>query len=254
MSSLLFDPASAVPLFAPWEDTMITSCLEGVMGKVYGDCAHAPASALAVLNDFAFLAGRPNRELVLLAMEEADFRILVPPDKGWSRLVEEVYDSRFKAVTRYATLKEPAFDYAALSALTKTVPEGLSLRPMDEALYRRCGEESWSRDLISGFPSWEDYRKLGLGMVLCNKSGEPLSGASSYSRYSRGIEIEIDTRPDCRRRGYARLCGAALILACQKQGLYPSWDAQNPGSLALSLQLGYRFSHAYPAYEVTQGI
>lgn len=79
---------------------------------------------MAVLNDFAFLAGRLGKELVLLAMEDADFRILVPPDEGWSRLVEKVYNFRFKAVTRYAALKEPAFDYAALTALTERVPEG----------------------------------------------------------------------------------------------------------------------------------
>ena len=38
---------------------------------------------------------------------------------------------------------------------------------------------------------------------------------------------------------------------CLRSGLYPSWDAQNPGSLALSEKLGYTFSHRYRAYEVT---
>ena len=51
--------------------------------------------------------------------------------------------------------------------------------------------------------------------------------ASSYTVYRGGIEIEIDTHPDHRRRGLARACGAALMLECLKRGLY-SWDAQNP--------------------------
>ena len=42
----------AAPLFAGWEETMIASCLQGVMGKVYGDSAETPASAMALLGDF----------------------------------------------------------------------------------------------------------------------------------------------------------------------------------------------------------
>ena len=65
-----------------------------------------------------------------------------------------------------------------------------------------------------------------------------------------GIEIEVDTRNDCRRRELAQVCCAALILECLQRGLYPSWDAQNPFSVALAEKLGYHFSHTYPAYEV----
>lgn len=48
----------------------------------------------------------------------------------------------------------------------------------------------------------------------------------------------------------ARACGARLILECLDRGLYPSWDAQNPWSAALAEQLGYRFCHTYPVYEI----
>ncbi len=34
-------------------------------------------------------------------------------------------------------------------------------------------------------------------------------------------------------------------------GLYPSWDAHTPTSLALAEKLGYGFSHGYVAYEIT---
>lgn len=253
MAVLLTSPNSAASLFAGWEETMITSSLEGIMGKVYSDREQSPSSGLIVLADFAFLAGRPDRELVALAMADTVFRILVPQNQAWSQAIEEVYGASAKAVTRYATKKDTAFDYAALHAELDTIPQGLSLHLVDKVLYQKCLLESWSRDLVSSFPSWEDYARWGLGVVLCNETGELFSGASTYSRYSHGIEIEIDTHPAFRRRGYALLCGAALILLCQQQGLYPSWDAQNPGSLALAQKLGYVFSHAYPAYEVVRG-
>jgi len=75
--------------------------------------------------------------------------------------------------------------------------------------------------------------------------------ASSYSSYKGGIEIQIDTREDCRRKGLATVCGARLILECLSRDLYPSWDAQNQWSVSLAGKLGYRFDHAYIAYEVS---
>lgn len=93
------------------------------------------------------------------------------------------------------------------------------------------------------------YKELGLGVVAMN-DGEIVAGASSYSRYEKGIEIEIDTREDHRRKGLAYACGAKLIIECLKRDLYPSWDAQNKWSVALAEKLGYQFSHEYTAYEI----
>ena len=84
------------------------------------------------------------------------------------------------------------------------------------------------------------YRKYGLGVIIM-KDGEPVSGASSYSGYIGGIEIQIDTREDHRRKGLARICGAKLILECLKRGWYPSWDAQNMWSVALDRKAGVSF-------------
>ena len=77
-----------------------------------------------------------------------------------------------------------------------------------------------------------------------------MAGAASYSRYRGGIEVEVDTHPACQGQGLATAASAALLLACLDRGLYPSWDAHTRQSLALAEKLGYRYSHAYPAYEV----
>lgn len=93
------------------------------------------------------------------------------------------------------------------------------------------------------------YQQLGLGVVIC-KDGIPVAGASSYSSYQGGIEIEIDTKEEYRRKGLAYCSAAKLILECLDRDLYPSWDAQNPWSVALAEKLGYHFSHEYIAFEV----
>ena len=148
--------------------------------------------------------------------------------------------------TRYAIKKEPGiFDEEKLRQAVSSAPAAIV--PIDEALYHKCLEAPWSRDLVSRYESWEIYSRLALGFVAVSE-GEILSGASCYCTYARGIEVEIDTHPDHRRKGLAFGCGAALILECLNRGLYPSWDAANLASVALAEKLGYRFSHEYPVY------
>ena len=91
---------------------------------------------------------------------------------------------------------------------------------------------------------------LGRGMVIM-KTGRIVAGASSYTRYNEGIEIEVDTIEEERRKGLATIVCAALILHCLDEGLYPSWDAQNMNSVRLAEKLGYEFDHEYIAYEVS---
>lgn len=86
--------------------------------------------------------------------------------------------------------------------------------------------------------------------MVVKKNGVPVSGASSYSVYNGGIEIQIDTRTDYRRQGLAAAAAAGLILECLDRDLYPSWDAANLWSVALAEKLGYQFDHEYDAYHV----
>ena len=81
------------------------------------------------------------------------------------------------------------------------------------------------------------------------KDGSIVSGASSYSRYLEGIEIEVDTVESERRKHLATIVCSALILRCLKEGMYPSWDAQNMDSVHLAEKLGYEFDHEYTVYE-----
>ena len=249
MISRLDDPGRAAPLFEGWEETLIWSCLDGSMGEIYGDDALRPQSAAAVLGDFVFFAGKPCRELI--ARIELPFLILTPQNEAWSVFIEEAFGSNVRRTERYAFYKDPGgFSVTKLEQMSASLPKGFSLTGINEELFHWCAGQDWSRDFVSNFSGSEDYARRGLG-VLALQNGVPVAGASSYSVYSGGIEIEIDTRREYRRQGLARACGAKLILECLERGLYPSWDAQNLISAALAKQLGYRFRGAYPVYELT---
>ncbi len=248
------EPGAAASLFEGWQETLIWSCLQGVMGRIYADSRQMPVSAAALLGDFCFFAGEPDRRLLSCGPAGAGFRIMVPQNEEWAALMEDCFGERARRVVRYALKKEPeVFCTEDLLRAAEALPRGYCLKMMDEELFAYCGSLDWCRDWVSQYKDYAMYRKFGLGAVIL-RDGEPVSGASSYSGYLGGIEIEIDTREDCRRRGLAHVCGARLILECLKRGWYPGWDAQNKGSLALAQKLGYHFSHEYAAYEVRMGV
>jgi GNAT superfamily N-acetyltransferase len=239
-------------LFQGWEETMIWSCLQGVMGEIYADNLQNPRSAMAILGDFVFFAGEPCMDLILYKPDwcTKDFMILVPQNASWAELIETCYGDRAKKTSRYAIRKEPdVFDRGKLRRAVASLPEEYSIRLIDEELYHRCRTLAWCKDWVAQYKDYDTFRRLGVGVVIL-KDGELVSGASSYASYQGGIEIEIDTHEQYRRRGLAYICGAGLILECLERNLYPSWDAQNLWSVALAEKLGYHYSHTYTVYEI----
>lgn len=237
-------------LFKNWNETLIWSCLQGIMGEIHTNLAED--AALAILGDFAFFAGNPSEELIRFRPESCkqDFIIMVPQNEAWAELIEKCYGNKAKKVTRYAIKKEQnIFDIVKLERAIMDLPDGYELKMIEEPEYNLCRNNGWSKDLVSQYKDYDTYKELGLGVVVL-KDKELAAGASSYSSYKEGIEIEIDTREDHRRKGLAYACGAKLILECLKKGWYPSWDAQNKWSVALAEKLGYHFSHEYTAYEI----
>lgn len=242
----LEDTSKVEQLFEGWEITLIYSCLQKVMGTVYVTDTENPRSAMAFVGVFAFVAGEPDRELV---MNKPDgFVVMIPQDERWSELIEECFSDARK-FTRYAIRKDTVFDRKHLEEMVAGLPEGYELKKIDSDLYDLCLQDPVTFDFVSVFGSKERYLELGRGMMIL-KDGKFVSGASSYTRYKEGIEIEVDTIPSERRKGLASAVCAALILACLDEGLYPSWDAHDMNSVQLSRKFGYEFDHEYTAYEV----
>lgn len=242
----LEDTSKVKELFAGWNETLIFSCLQKIMGKVYVSDPEQPKSAFAFVGCFGFYAGIPDKEMV---MDRPDgFVIMTPQNNEWAKLIEECYPLA-KKVTRYAIKKDTIFDRTMLQNEIKKLPAGYELKKIDADIYDQCLENPATEDFVSAFESKEKYLQMGRGMVIL-KNGIIVAGASSYTRYREGIEIEVDTIEPERRKHLATIACSALILNCLAEGLYPSWDAQNMNSVHLAEKLGYEFDHEYAAYEV----
>ena len=243
----LEDTSKAKGLFEGWQETLITSCLQKVMGRIFVTDLSEPVSAFAFVGCFSFFAGKPDLELVKSKPE--GFSLLTPQDRQWEELIEATYPDA-KKVTRYAIRKDTRSDIHTLERNLLLLPNGYELKKIDSALYDKCLESPVTADFVSSFQSKAAYLRDGRGVVLV-KNGEIVSGASSYTRYREGIEIEVDTVEEERRKHLALIACSALILRCLDEGLYPSWDAQNMASVRLAEKLGYQYDHEYTAYEVT---
>ena len=243
----LTDTSKVKPIFEGWNETLIYSCLQKVMGKIYVTDPDSPVSAMAYVGCFAFYAGVPDKELVL--EKPTGFVIMTPQNRDWEACIEACFPEA-KKVTRFAIKKDTQFDRSLLRDMVKKLPEGYELKEIDQEVYDLCLADPLTRDFVSSFESKEKYLEIGRGMVII-KSGRIVAGASSFTRYNEGIEIEVDTVEEERRKGLATIACAALILRCLEEGLYPSWDAQNMNSVHLAEKLGYEFDHEYTAYEVS---
>ena len=132
---------TAAALFADWDESLIWSCIQGVMGGIYAQEEAHPQSAMALLGDFAFLAGKPSMELVSFKPDSCkqNFIIMVPQNEAWAKMIEECYLQRAKKVCRYAIKKEPGiFDREKLKRAAASLPSGYHLRFIDEELYETC--------------------------------------------------------------------------------------------------------------------
>lgn len=215
--------------------------------KIFVTDKKNPRSAMAFVGCFAFYAGEPDKELV--TQKPAGFVIMRPQNKEWEACIEECFPDAEK-VTRYAIKKDTVFNRAHLRDTVAKLPNGYEIKAIDGELYDACLADPVTADFVSAFGSKEKYLELGRGMFVL-KSGRIVAGASSYTRYREGIEIEVETIEEERKKGLAQAVCAALILRCIDEGLYPSWDAKNMDSVRLAEKLGYEFDHEYTSYEVS---
>ena len=83
------EPKLVEHLFEGWQETLIWSCLQQVMGQLYANDANHPTAAMALIGDFCFFAGEPDKELVLFRpeLDKRNFIIMVPQTEAWSELI-----------------------------------------------------------------------------------------------------------------------------------------------------------------------
>lgn len=243
------------PFFRKQNMTLIQTYLEGHMGRGWLDDLEMPRCAAIKVGDFGFIAGdsksKAAGKMVLRLSQgfKGSWLLIIPENEAWGRIIKECYPNRNYEITRYTMEKCSEFPEEQLRDNINKLPEDYQLVPLNEELYEVCIKNKRMKDLCSQFDSARDYQRRGLGFCILHK-GEVVCGASSYSIFNKGIEIEIDTEESHRRKGLATACASKLILECLKRDIYPSWDAANKNSVGLAEKLGYRMVNEYITYAI----
>jgi predicted GNAT family acetyltransferase len=71
------------------------------------------------------------------------------------------------------------------------------------------------------------------------------SCASTFAICNKGIEIQVNTKEEFKKKGLATVVCAALIIETINRGLDPHWDASNEVSFKLAKKLGYKEAETY---------
>ncbi len=241
------------PLFAQMHDTMIRSCLEGHMGIAIADDLDDPTVAQIVVGDFVFLAGDVKSEAARKLLECIPLgKLVIAQNEQWKVQIEALYKERVVKVTRYAFKQDPKYlKCERLKILIGGLAEEYELKRMEGDILKNASLHALSEDFTAQFDSLEDFEKRGRGYCILYK-GQVVCGASSYSIYNGGLEIEVDTHPSHRRKGLATVATAALILECLEGGIYPSYDAANLASVGVAQKLGYQLERPYDTYIINE--
>ena len=249
---------SIAALFQGIDDSMVIACLQGYMGEAYADRLPNPRLAVIISGEYCFFGGSADTEeaketaesIFDYIEEDSSVAIYASDNLGWRDLLLSIGKNNPVEVARYGIVqKDYEFDREKLKNIVDSIPEAFECKPFDEKIYNEAMSQPWSREFCETFASAQDYLKRGFGFaVLYN--GQLVSGASTMTVYDGGIEIQIATREDFKRKGLALPCAAALLGECMDRKIRPCWDAANLISKHMALKLGYEYKGEYSTVQM----
>ena len=242
-----------IPLFSGFEDSVLISFAEGRTGQAYCDDPAAPKSAVIQAGDFYFCAGDTSvaQDAYALAKNNSE-AVFMPINENWTEALLAL-DDRLERTVRYRTKMPEKYDADKLHAMADiSALDGYRLGMIDERIYGQALKETWSWAFVGNFMDYKDFAENAFGCCITHDD-RLICAASCYSSYSRGVEVEIATHPDYRRKGLATIAGAAFIAECAKRGLKAHWDAANTMSLKIAEKFGYTLKEEYTALCFEEG-
>jgi GNAT superfamily N-acetyltransferase len=243
------------PLFTGF-GSRLHGCIEAIFsgdfGRAWADDAASPIVGVAQI-DFWFVAGDASSPVAADALQLLPVGgTIVTGGSEWDHRVRYAFGARLVARTRtgMTTPPPPAWDRARLQRFAATLPGGFAIERITPDNVTSFVDVA--SDFVHHFRTRDAYFAQGVGFGAF--VGERcVAGCSSFTLAGGKLEIEIDTHPDFRRRGLARAVAATMILHCLDAGIEPCWDAHNPESAALALQLGFVDPQPYTVFVVTDG-
>lgn len=228
---------------------LVEAVFSGDFGEAWAEDPAAPTVALAHI-DFWLVAGDAASSAAPEALRMVPKGAIVSDGSAaWDSLVRKTLAGRVHERTRTGFATPPGSAHRGrLAEQAAAVPDGFDIRRVTAGNLRTFLDVA--AEFASNWRSPEAFLERGLGFGVF--FGERcVAGCSSFTMANDKLEIEIDTAPEYRRRGFARAVAATLISHCLDCGIEPCWDAHNPESAQLAIQLGFSDPQPYTVFVVT---
>src|SRR6056297_2429295 len=204
-------------------------------------------SAAVVVSDSVELFGDFDADIYAELKKSGELHLMDPPP-DWLQAIEQ--DSTFTASAYTRTAFEAMSPEKAQELGETSEPlDQFEVVPIDSEITAQLLSEEWSADLVLNTMTPPNNMLGGFGFVA-KIGGIIAGGVGCYTMYMNGIEVEIDTHRDYRRRGIATRLAGRMILECGRRGLECHWDAMNRESAALATKLGFSPAGTYPAIQL----
>lgn len=243
------------PLFAGFGARLhglVEAVFSGDFGDAWADDPSAPAIALAHI-DFWLIAGDATLPAAAKALRMVPRGAIVTDgSESWDRLVRVTLDGRIHERTRTGFASPPTtLHRRRLAEQAAAMPDGFDIRRITAANLRTFLDVA--AEFASNWRSPDVFLERGLGFGVFRHE-RCVAGCSSFTMANGKLEVEIDTAPEYRRRGLARAVAATLIGHCLDAAIGPCWDAHNPESAQLALQLGFGDPRPYTVFVVAPDV
>lgn len=228
-------------------------------GRVFVDQSTAPQAALVWVQGQSgfYLLGKPGQEFLrdverLIDAELAAFLKargvssfeFSADDPAWNLLIEHTFAKR-------ELQSEPQLVYLLAQPRWHEVEERAKAVPIDAALLAGpLGKEHFlTKMLWDCWQSPDRFLANGLGNC-CVVEDQVVSFCFTGYAGAQRHALVVETLPEFRQQGFAKLATAALLEQCHQRGIAVHWDVMptNKGSIALAESLGFAKAYDYQVY------
>lgn len=222
-------------------------------GQIYVDNQINPTCCLVTCRGGKYLVAGDTNNIIFNGFlsdylynreNHSNYFDLYSSSRQWITKLDEILSDNAAKLSRQLY----HWDYSNLSSisiLNKAMPEGFELKRMDVILF-----EKYVKEMDSSYSElWEsgsNFISNGYGFCIL-KDGEFVSVCNTYYVRQGSAEIDITTREEFRKQGFALMTCLAFIEHCVKNNIKPIWDCDgaNENSKSLAIKLGFNSIESY---------
>ena len=190
------------------------------------------------------LAGNPKSPYVISLLDLLVKDLVFYPNTQWKKALRDKWGDKLVEFI-HKTFRSDSLDLEHIQQYIADLPKGFTLErvDLDAAKYIEDNLHAFSRT----WETVENYVKNGLG--YCIKYGDIVaSHAGSFFPFTDHLEIQVDTHPEYRGRGFATIVCAKLMEHCIENGVVPMWEAHTDISSKLAEKLGFTDPQTYDLF------